>query len=257
MKRELADLLENRVSLRSYKDQPIRQEDMNYIMKHMMCAPTAGNMMLYSVIKIEDKETKRKLAKTCDNQAFIARASSLLIFCADYQRWYDYYDYARVPESCEERNLSFRTPTEGDLMISMSDAMIASAFAAIAAEACNIGTCYIGDIVEHYEIHKELLNLPKWVLPVGMLCLGYYPDHYKKNMAGRFNSKFIVHNEKYHRLSEDELNEMMSERVKTFSKHNKFQADNFGQFNYFRKNGNEFNDEMTRSFRLMIDSWSE
>ena len=53
-----------------------------------MRAPTAGNMMLYSILDITDQAVKDKLAVTCDDQPFIASAKMVLIFCADYHRWY-------------------------------------------------------------------------------------------------------------------------------------------------------------------------
>ncbi|MBL1229633.1 nitroreductase family protein [Enterococcus sp. BWB1-3] len=255
MKEQLNELLQKRVSLRRYADRPITLEDMDFILKSAMRAPTAGNMMLYSVIKVEKDETKKKLAKSCDNQPFIARAPSLLIFCADFQRWYDYYQLSGVPEVCLERETAFHLPEEGEFLLAAMDTLIASSFATVAAEACGIGSCYIGDIVENYEIHKELLKLPKWVLPVGMLCLGYYPDNYKRSVNTRFDSKFIVSEETYHHLSDAELQEMMADKEKEFNSKNKFNAENFGQFNYFRKTGTEFSDEMTRSVKLMLDEW--
>ena len=54
-------------------------------------------------------------------------------------------------------------PEEGDLFLASSDALIAAQNAVIAAESFGIGSCYIGDITEQYEVHKEMLNLPQYV----------------------------------------------------------------------------------------------
>jgi len=257
MKAALKQFLDNRVSLRRYRDVPISKEDMAYILHGAMRAPTAGNMMLYSIIKVEDPETKLKLSESCDHQPFIAKAATLLIFCADFQRWYDYYKLSSVEETCAERGEPFRLPEEGDFMISVMDALIASSYASIAAEACGVGSCYIGDIVENYEYHKDLLALPQWVLPVGMLCLGYYPENFKRVVHDRFDSKFIISEEKYHHLNDVALKEMFALREANFKEKNRFNAANFGQFNYFRKTGTEFSDEMTRSVKVMLESWKK
>ena len=35
-----------------------------------------------------DKKLKERLSETCDHQPFIAQAKMVLVFCADYQKWY-------------------------------------------------------------------------------------------------------------------------------------------------------------------------
>lgn len=254
---EIIELINERVTLRRYQKKAISEEHMNAILHGAMRAPTAGNMMSYSIIKINDEETKKQLSKTCDNQPIIAQAATILIFCADFQRWFDYYVNSDVEKACSERGVEFRTPQEGEFFSGMTDAIIASSYGALTAESLGIGSCYIGDIVEHYEIHKELLGLPQWVLPVGMLILGYYPENYRRDIKPRFDRKYIVSEEKYHRQSAQELEEMFESRVVGFKEKNKFDAENFGQFNYFRKTGAEYSKERLRSFRLMLESWKE
>jgi FMN reductase (NADPH)/FMN reductase [NAD(P)H] len=59
------------------------------ILRAALRAPTAGNMMLYTILHVSDPAAKATLARTCDNQPFIATAPLVLLFLADYQRWYD------------------------------------------------------------------------------------------------------------------------------------------------------------------------
>lgn len=248
-------LFQRRVSLRRYAQREIAEADLDFILQSALRAPTAGNMMLYSVIKVTDPVKKLQLSKSCDNQPFIARAPVLLIFCADFQRWYDYYKYSNVPESCAARGVPFRRPAEGDLVLAMSDALIASSFATIAGESRQIGSCYIGDIIEQVEYHAELLDLPQWVVPVGMLCLGYYPDNHRRQITPRFPQESIVFDERYQRLSTEQLQNMFQPNEAAFKSKNKFAAENFGQFNYYRKTGTAFSEEMTRSVKAIIARW--
>ena len=198
-------VLNNRVSLRVYDQREISQETLDVILEAMMRAPTAGNQMLYSVIVVRDQKTKEILAQTCDHQAFIATAPVILIFLADHQRWFDYYRLNGVAEYCDREGLQFEAPQESDLLLAIEDAMIAAQNAVIAAESMGIGSCYIGDIVENYEVHRELFDLPDWAFPIGMLCLGYYRENHLKKLRDRFDKQYIVFDEKYKHLTEEEF----------------------------------------------------
>ena len=86
--------LHERKSVRVYEDKPIAPEVKTAILKAAIQAPSAGNMALYTILDITDSEIKQKLSVSCDNQPFIATAPMVLIFCADYRRWYDVFcDY--------------------------------------------------------------------------------------------------------------------------------------------------------------------
>ena len=50
----------NRSSLRGYKDEMISDEHLDLILESAMRAPTAGNMMMYSILVIKDKEKIKK-----------------------------------------------------------------------------------------------------------------------------------------------------------------------------------------------------
>ena len=66
-----------------------------------------------------------------------------------------------------------RKPQEGDLFLACNDALIAAQTAVVAAESLGIGSCYIGDIMENYEAHRDLFGLPQYVFPICLLCFGY------------------------------------------------------------------------------------
>ena len=239
--------IHNRTSLRRYKDVPISDGDVQTILDATMRAPTAGNMMLYSVLTIKDQAMKEKLSKTCDNQPFIAKAPLVLVFLADYQRWFDYYRLSAVED--------LRAPDVGDLFLGMDDAIIAAQTAVLAAESLGIGTCYIGDVMENYEIHRELLQLPDYVFPAAMLTLGYYPDTYEPKFRERFAQECIIHSETYRHLDDEDLKTMFTGLEKNFSPNNKFGAKNMGQFMYARKTGSAFAREMSRSIRAALENW--
>jgi nitroreductase len=249
------EILKKRVSMRQYAGRDLCEEDVQWIIEGARRAPTAGNMMLYSIIVVKDPVKKQILSETCDHQPFIAKAPLIMIFVADYQRWYDYYQLSGVEDYCQKTGRNFEKPSEGDLFLACSDALIAAQNAVIAAEARGISSCYIGDIMENYERHRELLNLPSWAFPIAMLCFGYYPETKRPDPRSRFDSKFFVYNEEYQRLSSDELREMFLEEENAFPRNNPFEAENAAQWMYARKTGSDFAVEMTRSIREALKNW--
>ncbi|HEY3312494.1 MAG TPA: nitroreductase family protein [Anaerolineales bacterium] len=256
---DVLDILLKRKSVRAYENQVIPADVKAQILRAALRAPTAGNLMLYSILDITEQVLKDRLAVTCDNQPFIAKAPLVWLFLADYQRWQDYFVACGVEQICLESNEVMRKPAEGDLFLACCDALIAAQNAVIAAESFGLGSCYIGDIMEQYEIHRELFNLPRYVFPISLLCLGYPTEQQKKRgQTGRFDEKFIVFENQYRRLSKEEFTEMFSQRHQLMfnARQNIDGAVNVGQAIYKRKFGADFSMEMNRSVRLMLKQWT-
>jgi len=254
---ETLAVIERRRSMRVYSDTIITREEKDLILQAAMRAPTAGNMMLYSIIEVEEQVLKDRLAVTCDNQPLIARAPYVLLFVADYQRWMDYYAFCGAPEFARERGLVPREPQAGDLLLTCCDALIAAQTAVIAAESLGIGSCYIGDILENYEIHREMFDLPRYAVPITLVCFGrprVEPE--QENRTSRFAKEFIVSQNAYHRLTPEEFERMFrptEERIG--GKGYIGGAANFGQSTYLRRFISDFSVEMSRSVREMLKNW--
>ncbi len=233
-----------RKSVRVFSDEKITEEEKRLILEAAIQAPTAGNMSLFSILDIRSQEIKNILAKRCDNQNFIAEAPMVLVFLADYQRWYD------VLESYEMTISSMR---EGDLFLAMQDCIIAAQNAVVAAESMGIGSCYIGDILENYEDNQKLLNLPKYVLPISMLVLGR-PTKQQKNRIKpeRFKVEDIVFTDTYPDKDTEETREAFKRKLKVNDEKLKECLERYSK----RKFEAEFRMEMNRSAKAMIDSWS-
>jgi nitroreductase len=260
-------VLLSRRSVRAYEPREIGEDAREEILGATLRAPTAGNMMLYSIIEVADPGAKATLARTCDNQPFIAKAPLVLLFVADYQRWYDYFILSGVEQLCAQRGEPMRRPEEGDLMIACCDALIAAHTAVIAAEALGIGSCYIGDIMENYEIHRDLFELPAYAMPVCLVCFGYPTKQQEERpQTPRFDQKFIVFLNRYRRLGKSELAEMFRDREARFAAGQDHSvhgtaagpaagAVNVAQLAYTRKFNADFSKEMSRSVRTMLKAW--
>ena len=104
----------NRKSVRAYTDREISPECREQILRAAAAAPTAGNQQLYTILDITSQELKEKLADTCDHQPFIARGKMVLVFCADFQKWYQAFALAGC---CP------RKPGPGDIFLAVEDAL--------------------------------------------------------------------------------------------------------------------------------------
>jgi FMN reductase (NADPH)/FMN reductase [NAD(P)H] len=253
------ELILKRRSVRAYEKKEIAEETKKMIIDATLRAPTAGNLMLYSIVEITDQTIKDTLAKSCDNQPFIAKAPWILLFLADYQRWFDYFEASGVRELCTKGNMPMRQPEEGDLFLACCDAVIAAQTAVIAAESLGIGSCYIGDIMEKYEVHKELFDLPKYAFPICLLCFGYPTKGQKeRELTPRYERRFVVHENQYRRLNNSALEEMHHDQnQRIFQDGKEGGASNEGQFIYNNKFNASFSQEMSRSVRMMLKAWKE
>lgn len=240
---EIIKALYERKSVRVFEEKTIPEECVKAILQSAMEAPTAGNQQLYTILHITDQERKEKLAVSCDNQPFIAKAPLVLVFCADCQKWLDVF----VEGGAEPRK-----PGVGDLMLAVSDTMIAAQNAVVAAESMGIGSCYIGDIMEQCEFHRELFELPDYVFPVGMLVFGYPTDQQKERKKPlRCRMEDIVHENVYQRKTGTELRKMFDKETKVRS------YEEWSQAFCKRKYNSEFSREMTRSVEEYLKAFME
>ena len=240
---EVLRQLHDRKSVRVYEDRPVPEDVKRAVLEAAIQAPSAGNMALYTILDITDPEIKQKLSVSCDNQPFIATAPMVLVFCADYRRWYDvfckYVDQVRKPDM-------------GDLFLAEADTLIAAQNAVVAAHSLGLGSCYIGDITENYEYHKQLLNLPKYVVPAAMLCMGYpAAQQLSRAKPPRHAMESLVHENGYSLEKAGEMADMLAIQQ---GKSGEELADYIRRF-CKRKWSSEFSEEMSRSCTEMVKDW--
>lgn len=243
-----------RRSVRIYDDRPVPRELRDAVLQAAMRAPTAGNMMLYSIIEVEDGALKQRLSETCDHQPFIAKAPLVLVFLADYARTMDYFDRGGALNSSRESGGLPCEPQEADLLLACCDALVSAQSAASAAESLGLGSCYIGDVMENWELHKSLFALPRWTFPIAMLCIGYATESQRlRPQPERLPQDFVVHKNRYRRLLDDELERMYPEEKRRFNGQNGIHTP--AQALYARKFSSDFSVEMRRSVRAMLAEW--
>ena len=201
---EVIRQLAARKSARAFEDRDIPGEVRAAILEAAAQAPTAGNQQLYTILDVTDPQLKARLAETCDHQA-VHRAGA------------DGADLSggRVQMAGRLPGGGVRAARAGagDVMLAASDAAIAAQNAVTAAWSLGVGSCYIGDVMERCEEHREMLNLPPHVFPAAMLVLGYPTEQQaRRPKPERFNMADIVCENVYRRKDGPALREMFAGR---------------------------------------------
>lgn len=150
---EFYEVIRTRRSIRSYKQTPIPEEAMGRILEATRISPSGHNRQFWKFYIIEDPEVKKRVAKGCDAQMWIAEAP-VVIVAVGYN----------VPFS--------RGGYMGDMSF-MMDVSIAFTHLVLAARAEGLGTCWIGAFSN--DKVKEAMGLPDDENVVAVTPIGY-PD---------------------------------------------------------------------------------
>lgn len=237
------DLLNKRKSMRVFENEPIPDEDIRTILNAAVQAPTPGNMTLWTALLITDEEKKKQLSITCDNQPFIASAPLVIVFCADYKRWYDLF-------SALELNEPLRRPDTGDFLLAAIDTVIAAHSSVTAAESLGYGSCYIGDIIENEDKQRAILELPAYVKPVCMVVYGKPTrQQLERRKPPRFELDDVICENTYSQRTP--MKEMLGKRQELHGE----DLDKWLSAFCRRKWNCRFSEEMSRSTQKIIDDW--
>jgi nitroreductase len=251
---EILRAIAERRSIREFEERELPREAKDAVIEAALRAPTAGNMMLYSIIEVSDQGLKDRLALSCDRQPMIGKAPWVLLFLADYQRWMDYFELCDLSGFCAARGEEMARPRAGDLLLAVDDALIAAQTAVIAAESLGLGSCYVGDVMERIEEHRDLFDLPRYVFPAALLCIGY-PAERQLSLPrrGRFDRRHIVFENRYQKRNGADFDEMFAAADTLRLRPG---AANYGQNFYQKKFAAPFSRELRRSVSRVLEDWS-
>ncbi len=205
----MIEILLNRRSIRKYKNRPIEESVLDNILQAGIRASNTGNMQAYSIIVTQDEEMKKALLPLHFNQGAVKEAPILLTFCADLNRFNKWCEM-RKAEPSYDNFLWFYTAS--------IDAVITAQNCAVVAEAQGLGICYMGTTNYTAEKIIEVLKLPKGVIPVTTLTVGY-PDE-APGLTSRLPEEAVIHYETYHDFTENDINRIYKETEESeFVKH--------------------------------------
>lgn len=190
----MIEVLLKHKSIRKYKEEAISDEILNEIVEAGCRASTIGNMQLYSLINTTDTEIKKLLLPLHFNQKMVEDAPNILTICADFNRFKKWcFINNAIPGY--DNFLSFLT--------AMTDAILFAQNIVIAAESKGLGICYLGTTIYNADGIINVLNLPKGVIPITTLTIGW-PDE-DPQQVDRLPLMSVIHKEKYSDYTNDEI----------------------------------------------------
>ena len=152
---DLIDMMLKRRSVRRYKDEEIKKEDLDKILKAALLAPTSRNRKPCNFLVVENKKTLEKLSKSKETGAeMLANCSKAIVVVAN-------------------------------TMISdtwIEDSSIALTYMHLMASSIDVGSCWVqihlrknsaGEDTE--KVVKEIVGIDDYFRIVGILALGI-PD---------------------------------------------------------------------------------
>lgn len=174
-------------SIRKYADQPVSEEQINEIIKSAQAAPSSIGGQQVTIIAIQDKQRKAKIAELAGGQPYIDKAPLFLLFCSDFNR-------ASVACEMNGQAMHAQNCMETTLVGSV-DVGLSMGFAIAAAESMQLGTVCIGAIRGSIKQVAELVELPQYVFPVAGLVVGHPSDW--SQLKPRLPQEVIFHHERY------------------------------------------------------------
>ncbi|GAB6959105.1 NADPH-dependent oxidoreductase [Prevotella aurantiaca JCM 15754] len=176
----------NRTTIRKYSNREVSDTLLKELLSKAELTPTMGNLQLYSVIATRNSEMKQKLAPTHFNQPMVENAAVVLTFCADFNRT-TVWANNRKGTPGYDNFLSF--------LNAATDALLYCQTFTNLAEAEGLGTCFLGTTIYNPKQIIDLLKLPKLVMPVATLTIGW-PDE-TPTQPDRLPLESILHEETY------------------------------------------------------------
>lgn len=168
---------------RRYSDKPVPEAVVRLILAAAFSASSKSDFQQASVIRVENRGQRDKLAALIPDMPWIGNAPVFLVFLGD----------ARRLERISQHPVKNGT-LEGFFNAAV-DAALALQTATLAAETLGLGSCPISVLRNHIDAVGEILALPDKVFPVAGLCLGYPAQQGFVSM--RLSPEATVHRDRY------------------------------------------------------------
>ena len=179
--------LATRRTIRQYSEKEVSEELLNRLMTEASRTQTMGNLQLYSVVVTRSDELKQKLAPAHFNQPMVTQAPVVLTICADFNRT-STWARCRQAEPGYDNFLSF--------INAATDALLYTQTLCNLMDEEGLGYCYLGTTVYQPQQIIDILQLPRLVMPVATLTVGWPAE--QPPLSDRLPLESFIHQDTYH-----------------------------------------------------------
>lgn len=231
-----------RRTIRKYTQQDVSDELLNRLMNEAARTQTMGNLQLYSVVVTRSAEMKAKLSPAHFNQPMVKEAPVVLTICADFNRT-SFWAKCRNAEPGYDNFLSY--------INAATDALLYTQTLCNLMDEEGLGYCYLGTTVYQPQQIIDTLQLPKLVMPVATLTVGWPAE--EPALSDRLPLESFVHQETYQDYMGADIDTYYNykenlEENKNFVRINNKEtlAQVFTDIRYTRKDNEAMSEEMLR-----------
>lgn len=193
--------INTRRTIRKYASKDVSEELLNKLLSEAMRTQTMGNLQLYSVVITRSNEMKKKLAPAHFNQPMVTEAPVVLTICADFNRTTKWAENRKANPGYDNM-LSF--------INAATDALLYTQTFCNLADEEGLGYCFLGTTVYNPQSIIDTLQLPKLVMPIATITLGW-PDEEPKQ-TDRLPLESIIHKETYTDYTPELIDKYYSEK---------------------------------------------
>lgn len=190
-----------RRTIRKYSNRDIDKSLLNRLLSEASRTQTMGNMQLYSVVVTRSQEGKEALAPAHFNQPMVTAAPVVLTVCADFNR---------ASTWCKQRKAEPGYDNFLSFINAATDALLYTQTFCNLAEEEGLGICFLGTTVYMPQSIIDTLHLPKLVMPVATLTVGWPAE--EPPLSDRIPSASFIHEETYHDYSADDIDRCYTEK---------------------------------------------
>lgn len=201
MGQTVLDVMRQHRSHRSFTTEEIPNEKLMQIIEAAQMASTSHHVQAYSIIIVEDKEKREKIAEVA-KQSQVTDSPVFLVFCADLKR----LEHAAI-----KHNKTFDYDSAENLLVTTIDTALVAQNVLLAAESLGYGGCYVGGIRNNLETVSEVLQLPDKVFPLFGMTLGV--PAIMNERKPRLPIEAVVHTNTYNEEKYPKLLEQYDEEV--------------------------------------------
>jgi len=178
--------INTRKTIRKYTNKDVSEDLLKTLLEKAERTPTMGNLQLYSVVITRNEEKKTQLAPAHFNQPMVMGAPVVLTFCADFRRTTLWAENRKATPGYDNF-LSF--------LNAATDALLYCQTFCNLAEEEGLGTCFLGTTIYNPKAIIEVLQLPRLVMPVATITLGWPAED--PALTDRLPIDSIIHHETY------------------------------------------------------------
>ena len=186
--------LMTRRTIRQYSEKEVSQQLLERLLSEAARTQTMGNLQLYSVVVTRSQEMKEKLAPAHFNQPMVKSAPVVLTICADFRR---------TTRWCEERKAQPGYDNFLSYQNASIDALLYTQTLCNLMDEEGLGYCYLGTTVYMPQMIIDTLQLPKLVMPVATLTVGWPAE--EPPLSDRLPLQSFVHQETYRDYSREDI----------------------------------------------------